>query len=287
MRGFDMRCKLILFLILVVVVGVPVVAQDSGGDTTEAQPAVESEEAGSAETETTTEETASETTEGAQSSPESPPPPQPEPMDPGPPPPGADIVKMMGKVEFRPPGAGWQPAEEGVRVPLEATISTGFKSSAVLDLGSSELFVSQLTRMTVLELADTGGEVSTSLFLDTGRIRADVKGASRDQLFQVQSPVATAAVRGTSFTFDGFKVQVLSGTVEFFNAVGERVTVSEGAASTVIETDAPTAPETEQAAETVVGVSTDPTAEPETPLTTATETVVRQPETADAAVVIQ
>lgn len=272
-----MRYTLICFIVLMTIGLLPIIAQESGGTTdTENAPAA----AESAEPETAVNE---------KPSTEAPPPAEapPEPMDPGPPPPGADIVKMAGKVEVRPPGAGWQPAEEGARIPLETTISTGFKSSAVLDLGSSELFVSQLTRMTVLEMADTGDEVSTSLFLDTGKIRADVKGASRDQLFQVESPVATAAVRGTSFTFDGFKVQVLTGTVEFFNAVGERVTVSEGASSTVAETEAPTAPETEQAAETVVEVSTDPTSEPEAPLTSVTETVVSQPETADAAVVIQ
>ena len=40
-------------------------------------------------------------------------------------------------------------------------ISTGFKSTAVIDTGSSEIFVKQLTRMSLEELSKSGSTVKT------------------------------------------------------------------------------------------------------------------------------
>jgi hypothetical protein len=169
------------------------------------------------------------------------------------------VKEVIAKVEVRRPGeTAWQKAEVGMELPLESSISTGFRSMAVLDLGTSEIQVMQLTRMSVEELMEQQDSVSTSLLLDAGKIRADVKtSVTRTHDFTVTSPVATASVRGTSFVFDGFSVQVLAGTVNYFNRIGERVTVAEGTESKTVGTTTPTPPAEELVKVTEVKASTE------------------------------
>ena len=60
-------------------------------------------------------------------------------------------------------------------------------------------------------------------------MRADVRRS--DNMindFQVRSPVATAAVRGTSFTFDGMRLEVVKGNVDLAGKKGGKVNVSQG-----------------------------------------------------------
>lgn len=148
---------------------------------------------------------------------------------------GASVVvtELAGKVEVRIPGeAAWKPAEAGMELPLKSDISTGFRSFAVLDLGTSEIEVMALTRMTVEDIIDSAETVSTSLLLSAGTVRADVKTSeTRTHDFTITSPIATAAVRGTSFIFNGYVLNVLDGIVLYINALGERISVAGGTAS--------------------------------------------------------
>ena len=90
------------------------------------------------------------------------------------------VTEVKGKVELKGPDGSWKLLTKGTTVPQGTLISTGFKSSAELDLGgSSTVFVKQLTRMSVDQLAFTGQKVNTELNLKLGRIRADVKTCSR------------------------------------------------------------------------------------------------------------
>ena len=100
---------------------------------------------------------------------------------------------------------------------MSATISTGFGSRAVLEANGSRIVVEALSRLTLEELSsDSSGNSNTSLNLRTGRIRAAVRRSNTGTTnFRVGSPVATAAVRGTEFGFNGFGVQVGDGTVNF------------------------------------------------------------------------
>jgi hypothetical protein len=141
----------------------------------------------------------------------------------------ATVEKITGKVELLAPGGSWQTARVGMNVDRGTIVSTGFRSSALLDLGTSELTVMQLTRLSVEELARQENTVTTTLNLRTGTVRAKVKTVPGTlQNFKLRSPVSTAAVRGTEFVFDPYRVQVIDGVVEFFNVWNERAAVAAG-----------------------------------------------------------
>jgi hypothetical protein len=127
----------------------------------------------------------------------------------------AVIREVSGTVEVKAAGEeAWNPAQPGQTIARTATLSTGFKSTAVLGLGNSVLTVQPLTRLTVEELEESGGNERVNLNLRTGRIRADVKppvGGKTD--FVIRSPTATASVRGTVFEFNGINLRVDEGRV--------------------------------------------------------------------------
>jgi len=126
---------------------------------------------------------------------------------------------VKGKVEYRTTGGEWLPAETGVSIPPGTTISTGFKSSAALEVLGSVVFVKPLTRIVLEELLRNPGGTTTRLTLLAGKVKAEVKPSSATTTtdFAVKAPTATASVRGTGFEFDGVSLLVNHGEVEFSN----------------------------------------------------------------------
>ncbi|MGO8692038.1 MAG: FecR domain-containing protein [Rectinemataceae bacterium] len=147
----------------------------------------------------------------------------------------ARITELRGKVEFRvSAGSDWQPAAVGSKLPAGGSISTGFNSMAVLDLGHSVVTVKALTRISLSELAQSGSKLTTRLALRVGAVNASIKtGEGLSQDFSIKSPVSTAAVRGTRFDFDGENLTVQSGLVSFSNLVGEHHSLGAGEHSTI------------------------------------------------------
>ena len=130
----------------------------------------------------------------------------------------AVVVSASGKVEYKAEGAAWTAAKAGTEIPLGSTISTGFNSKAVIEMGSSTLEVKPLTRMRLDKLAEQDGVISTDLFLRVGRVKAEVKAVEGLQhSFTLKSPVTTASVRGTGFDFDGVNLKVRNGVVRMSN----------------------------------------------------------------------
>ena len=132
----------------------------------------------------------------------------------------ATVQRVSGKVELMKSGGNWAAVAAGDSFPIGATISTGFRSSAVLLVADSEITVLPLTRMAIDDLIETQTTVTTNLNLRTGKVRALVRtteGKTAD--FKLRSPVSTAAVRGTEFLFDGYRLEVIEGVVQFFNTV--------------------------------------------------------------------
>ncbi len=153
------------------------------------------------------------------------------------------VLETTGRVEVREPGEAWRRASSGQTVPLGATISTGFSSSAVLRAGSAVLDIEQLTRMRIDELMHDAGLERSELHLQVGRVRAEVQAVEGVQTeFRLNSPVSTAAVRGTSFTFDGFSLRVHQGRVQLLNRAGRWVTVGGGEGSSSDGRTEPSAP---------------------------------------------
>ena len=141
----------------------------------------------------------------------------------------AVIREITGKVEVQPRGGSWTQAAVGMTVSRGATISTGFGSRALIDLGNSVLNVQPLTRLRLEELIEKEGTVQTDLFLRVGKVRAEVKSvAGLQQDFKLRSPVSTAAVRGTDFDYSGFDVVVFDGTVLYLTLLGQGRSYSSG-----------------------------------------------------------
>lgn len=146
----------------------------------------------------------------------------------------ATIKEFTGKVEVMAPGGTWKPATKGMTLVKNAAISTGFKSVAVLSLGSSVLTVKPLTKLSLEELVRLQGSEQVKVYLSAGRVKAAVAapaGGTTD--FSVKSPSATASVRGTGFDFDGVNLAVTEGIVVFVGTNGQAVQVPAGSLSSV------------------------------------------------------
>jgi len=171
----------------------------------------------------------------------------------------AAVLEYVGKVEIKEPGGSWTAVEKGMSFSQGSTVSTGFNSSVRLDLGASELRIKALTRMTIRELVEKEGTVTTDLYLRVGKVQAKVKpavGLSHD--FKLTSPVSTAAVRGTTFSYDGVTVEVSEGTVVLFNTVGQSRSVAPGESGQAAGSAPPQSGEETLAAATEVTTSTSP-----------------------------
>ncbi|MDR1286949.1 MAG: FecR domain-containing protein [Treponema sp.] len=142
----------------------------------------------------------------------------------------AYILECSGTVEVKTPGATeWKAAETGALLTKDTVISTGFRSTARIALGNSTLIVRPLTRLSLEELQTIQGHESVNLFVQTGRVRAEVNpptGGRTD--FTVRGPVITASVRGTSFDFDGLILNVTEGLVHVTGGDGSAVYVGAG-----------------------------------------------------------
>ena len=165
----------------------------------------------------------------------------------------AVVKEFKGKVEIKATGGDWQPVKAGMKLDTGASISTGFSSTALLDLGTSTLKVAPLTRMQLVELIARQGSVSTTLALKVGKVNAEVKTAQGlRQDFTLKGPQATAAVRGTEFEFDGVSVKVINGLVFFTNTQGQGRGVGAGEESSTDGTQLPTTGGQEDESDTTV-----------------------------------
>jgi hypothetical protein len=148
----------------------------------------------------------------------------------------ARIREISGTVEIKRPGApDWEAAKAGQALDTAALISTGFKSTALVDVGNSTVLVRPLTRLSLEELAGTGERVA--LNLRAGRIRAEVKPPAGGKVdFTIRSPSVTASVRGTVFDFDGVRLRVEEGRVYLAGENAAGAYISTGHAVEAAET---------------------------------------------------
>ena len=131
--------------------------------------------------------------------------------------PEALIREMTGTVELKTSGSvDWVAAKVGDRIGKDTIISTGFKSMAILAIGNSTITVRPLTRLSLAELMNRNETETINVNLNTGRIRADINPpAGGKASVTVQTPVATASVRGTIFEMNTAAIQVMSGAVNY------------------------------------------------------------------------
>jgi hypothetical protein len=145
------------------------------------------------------------------------------------------IRDISGEVELKRAGASvFIPAKKGDTVAVDTIVSTGFRSSAIIEVGSSTIAVRPLTRLSLAEIQSASDTETLNMNLQTGRVRVDVKPAAGTRTnFTVQSPSATASVRGTSFEFDTCSLKVSEGSVAFQGSRGFVILVPAGMASSI------------------------------------------------------
>ena len=145
------------------------------------------------------------------------------------------IRELSGTVELKNPGAAeYVPAKTGDTVGQKTVISTGFKSTTLIQVGSATLTVRPLTRLTLTEISAASGAETLNMNLQAGRVRVDLNPPSGTKAaMSVSSPSATASVRGTSFDFDTRNLYVNHGTVSFKGSRGAGMLVSAGFSSQV------------------------------------------------------
>ena len=140
------------------------------------------------------------------------------------------IREFTGEVELKPSGSSvFIPARAGVEVARDTIVSTGIKSTAVIEIGSSSIVVRPLTRLSLSEIQSSSGSENLNISLQSGRIRVDVKPPAGTRVnATVQSPTATASVRGTEFEMDAQNISVYDGKVAWVgkNNLGVVVTSS-------------------------------------------------------------
>ena len=149
----------------------------------------------------------------------------------------AVIKELSGTVEIKRAGSGvWEKAVQGQTITGDTVISTGFKSSALISFGNSMLTVRPLTRLTLTEISNMAGTETINTNLQAGRVRVDANPpAGTKGSYNVQSPIATASVRGTVFEITTYTLSVIEGSVEFRGSSGAPVIVDAGGTSAVDE----------------------------------------------------
>ena len=127
------------------------------------------------------------------------------------------VKEINGTVELLKPGtSSWVPAKTGDRLTKATVISTGFKSMALLVIGETSLVVRPLTRLSLEELLSQNETETINVGLKTGRVQVNVNPpAGTKANFTVQTPTATASVRGTSFKIDPMRIRVNKGSVKY------------------------------------------------------------------------
>jgi hypothetical protein len=148
-----------------------------------------------------------------------------------------EIRELTGEVSVKAAGkTAFTAAKAGDKIAQDTIVSTGFKSTAVIAVGSSVITVRPLTRLSLAEIQSSAGTETLNVSLQTGRVRVDVKPPAGTRAnTTVQGPSATASVRGTSFEFDTVKLTVNEGTVAFSGASGPISMVNAGKTSSIEE----------------------------------------------------
>jgi len=147
------------------------------------------------------------------------------------------IRELNGTVELKASSSqSFVPAKTGDRLGEDTVISTGFKSSALVSVGSALITVRPLTRLTLMEIRSASGAETLNVNLQAGRVRVDVNPpAGTRAATTVKSPAATASVRGTSFEFDTKNVWVNHGKVSFSGNRGYMMLINSGFSSKIEE----------------------------------------------------
>ena len=155
------------------------------------------------------------------------------------------IKEVSGTVELIRAGEiAYVPARAGDTVSENTVISTSFRSTAIVEIGGTTIHVQPITRLTLTEIRALENAETLQVNLRAGSVRVDVTPPAGTRAnTRVQSPAASASVRGTSFYFDTRNIHVTQGTVLFNGSRGYTVQVNAGSGTAVERNGTASAPQ--------------------------------------------
>ncbi|MEA3506780.1 MAG: FecR family protein [Elusimicrobiota bacterium] len=155
----------------------------------------------------------------------------------------ARVEKAAGSIDImRSQETGWIPLNEGDLIKTGDQVVMGYDAELVIDIEGNSVEFTGRTLFSFEELSE-----DTSIDLWRGRLRSKVKQLGSAELFEIRTPVAVCAVRGTDFEVTSGEKTTLKtyeGRVAFRNrSTGQEVMVGAGMQSIMEEGKAPTEPE--------------------------------------------
>lgn len=139
------------------------------------------------------------------------------------------VTDVTGSAQYRIGSGEWQTVQVDDQLSTDAEIVTSVRAGVTINAAGNEVVIGGLSRVRISELVQSAGEIRTRVELPYGRMSANVRsGANRGNDFSVSTPIATAAVRGTEFTFSGYELGVSHGDVELANQIGQTHSVRAG-----------------------------------------------------------
>jgi len=172
------------------------------------------------------------------------------------------IREVSGTVELMRSGeTSYVPAKNGDEISGNTVIATGFRSYALVEIGGTTINVRPITRLTLTEISALENEESLRMYLRCGSVQVDVTPpAGTKASTTIQSPSATASVRGTSFYFDTRNLHVTQGTVLFKGNRGYTIQTGAGSTSIVEWNGTASAPQSASGYQDSTPAGYDPTA---------------------------
>jgi hypothetical protein len=151
----------------------------------------------------------------------------------------AVIREISGTVELKQAEqTSFVQAKVGDEIAQNTIVSTGFRSTALIEVGSTMITVRPLTRLSFAEIRSASGTETINVGLQVGRVKVDVNPPSGTKTsMSVRGPNATASVRGTSFEFDTKNLSVESGIVAFRGNRGSVMLIPSGSSSDITSND--------------------------------------------------
>jgi hypothetical protein len=145
------------------------------------------------------------------------------------------IKDLYGTVELKPAGSTtFPPAKVGDRIAPNTIVSTSFRSTAIISIGSTTLLVQPITRLSLTDIQQSQEQERLNVNLQTGRVRVEVHPPVGTRTnTSVTSPTATASVRGTEFEVDTTTITVYDGTVAYSGTNGKVILVPAGESSRI------------------------------------------------------
>ena len=108
-----------------------------------------------------------------------------------------NVVSVRGDVAYK-SGRQWKPLTKGQELTEGTKISTGVRSSALINIDNNKLYIRQLTMMKIFRNKVTKKRRDTNIGLKYGSLNARIKRIARLKTsFKITTPVATSSVRGT------------------------------------------------------------------------------------------